>query len=133
MLFRSLTIARPLFGQYHKNAPWWIKTLVRNALAQLLPARLTTHDGPSFLECHLREQEDRYVLHLLSYMPWQKSEQNQSIEEAIPLQNIKIQLHPDLPIAAAALAPDLSPLALEGNAVTVDVNGYACVVLPKRA
>ena len=129
----TLTIARPLFGQYQKNAPWWVKTLVRNALNQLLPARLTTHDGPSFLECHLREQEGRYVLHLLSYMPWQKSAQSQSIEEPIALHKVQVQLRPDLPIASAALAPELTPLALEGNMLTVDVNGYACVVLAKRA
>jgi len=67
--------------------PRWCKTLLLNALALLLPEPLARHDGPSTVRLSLTEQagHDRWIVHLLHYIPERRGEDFDVIEDVIPL------------------------------------------------
>jgi hypothetical protein len=65
-----------------------------NALDQLLPDPLARHNGPTTLLVTVNEQptEDRWVVHLLHYIPERRSQEIDIIEDVIPLYNVKISI-----------------------------------------
>jgi hypothetical protein len=86
--------SHPVFRQYNLNAAPWCKTLVVNAIDILMPERLVRTNGPSSLVTCLNKQshQNRKILHLLHYIPQQRSLQFQTIDEAIPLNDIEIKI-----------------------------------------
>ncbi|MFO7635805.1 MAG: beta-galactosidase trimerization domain-containing protein [Clostridia bacterium] len=92
MTRNTIYFAHPVFLTYHHKSPKWVKVLVKNAIGMLLPGQLVEHDGPSTLLTALNEQEGRYVLHLLHYIPERKSEKLDIIEDVIPLYDLKVRL-----------------------------------------
>jgi hypothetical protein len=73
------------------------KTYARNllnALNLLLPDPLVRHDGPTTLQVTVNEQpdENRWIIHLLHYIPERRSQEIDLIEDVIPLYNAKISI-----------------------------------------
>jgi hypothetical protein len=104
--------AHPIFTQYKKNAPKWVKILVSNAIDMLLDKRIIRHDGPSTLEADLNIQYDRnrYVLHLLHYIPERRTETMDIIEDIIPLYNIGFAVNVDKEVTDVKLIPQNIPV-----------------------
>lgn len=77
----------PMFTLYDKVAPLWCKRLLLNALDLLLPDPLLRHNGPSTLLAALNVQQahNRYVLHLLHYIPERRGTSFDTLEDIIPL------------------------------------------------
>jgi hypothetical protein len=84
----------PIFTLYDRVAPLWCKRLFLNALAMLLPEPLVRHAGPSTLFTALNEQAaaERWVLHLLHYIPERRGTQFDVIEDVIPLYDVPVSV-----------------------------------------
>lgn len=99
--------AHPIFSQYSTNAPKWCKQLVCNAIHLLLPDPLVKVEGPSTLLVTLNEQprQERQVLHILHYIPERRGKEFDTIEDIIPVYNIRISVREDHPISAVCMVP----------------------------
>lgn len=87
--------SHPLFMTYDIFAPLWYKQLVKNAIEKVLNIQpVLTHDGPSTLVASLMRQprQNRYILHLLHYIPERRAQQLDIIEDVIPLYNLRIAM-----------------------------------------
>jgi Hypothetical glycosyl hydrolase 6/Beta-galactosidase trimerisation domain len=133
---RCLYFSSPIFSQYNDNAPFWCKRLVLNAVQLLLPDPLVKHDGPSTLQVTLTEQAipDRWILHLLHFIPERRSDLLDVIEDVIPLFNIKVGVRAPRPVGAVTLVPESAPLAFRAEELyTVfeleRIDGHAMVSL----
>lgn len=98
----------PIFTQYKKNGPRWIKTMVSNAVSMLIGEKLVVTNGPTSMDVNLtvQEKEDRYVLHLLHYIPERRTETIDIIEDIIPLYNIDVKLLTDKNVKSVKLVPE---------------------------
>jgi hypothetical protein len=109
---RAITFAHPVFSQYARNAPRWVKTLVLNALDLLLPDPLVRHDGPSTVMATLNEQprEARSVLHLLQYVPERRGDDFDVIEDVIPLHDLTVSVRTSKAPGKVLAVPGDQPL-----------------------
>ncbi|MGC4046062.1 MAG: beta-galactosidase trimerization domain-containing protein [Armatimonas sp.] len=123
---RVIYLAHPVFAQYHDCAPLWVKTIVRDALKQLLPDPVLEVDGPSCLISTLTQQPEahRYVVHLLGYTPERRGTRFDILEDVLPILDITIRARV-AGVSTARLVPsgDSLPLTLE--------NGVATITLPR--
>ena len=98
----------PIFRQYGKNAPRWVKLLLLNALNMLLPEPLVRLKAPSSTLVTLNAQpgENRQVLHLLHYIPERRGQDFDVIEDVIPLYDVGVSVRVDEVIQSVVTAPD---------------------------
>jgi Hypothetical glycosyl hydrolase 6/Beta-galactosidase trimerisation domain len=114
---KVIYFAHPIFTQYRQNTPLWCKQLFLNALALVLPQPLVKHDSFSTLRATVNEQslENRYVLHLLHYIPERRGKDFDTIEDVIPVYDIELQLQLPKKIQAVKTAPEGNDLPFEQN------------------
>lgn len=112
---RAIYFAHPVFEQYHENAPRWVKILVRNALAMLLPEPVLEVDGPSTLLATLNEQraQQRWVVHLLHYIPERRGQAFDVIEDVIPLYDVPVRVRCPRTVKQVELVPERKLLPFE--------------------
>ena len=105
---KHIYFAHPIFTQYRQNAPLWCKHLFLNALARVLPNPLVKHNSFSTLNVALNEQvnENRYVLHLLHYIPERRGKAFDTIEDIIPVYDIDLKLHVPKVIESVKTVPE---------------------------
>ena len=121
---RVIYFAHPVFTQYHTNAPRWVKQLVADAIARLLPTPLLRHQGPSTITSSVMRQAQRTIVHLLHYIPERRGLDFDVIEDVIPLYNVQIAIRADKPIGQMYLAPRMDPLQYTHH------DGYYHVTIP---
>ena len=133
---RVIYFAHPIFTQYSSRAPRWCKLLVQNALKILLPEPLLTHNGPSTVIATVNAQmaQQRWIVHILHYIPLRRSEHVEIIEDIIPLHDLEIRVHASEPVKQVLLVPeDISiPFRYEANTVVFDiavVHGHQMIAL----
>jgi hypothetical protein len=133
---RCIYFSSPIFSQYDDNAPRWCKLLVLNAIDMLLPDPFIKHDGPSTLQVTLTEQSnhDRWIVHLLHFIPERRSKELDVIEDVIPLSNLKVFVRPPRPVQSAAIVPNSTRLTVSSedpyvSFVVPRVDGHAMVSL----
>lgn len=126
----------PIFTLYQKVAPLWSKRLLLNALEMLLPEPLVRHSGPStlFITLNQQAQSNRQVAHLLHYIPERRGVAFDTIEDVIPLYNVKLSIRTAQPVTTIVTAPTGEALLFSqvGDRVefTVpEINGHQMVVL----
>ena len=126
---RTIYFSHPIFSQYERNAPRWCKALFLNALSMLLPEPLVIHDGPTTMQTTVNEQprENRWVLHLLHYLPERRGEDFDVIEDIIPLHGIRLSVRTPESVRTAMLVPENESLNFEQK------DGRVEFVLPKLA
>ena len=105
---RVIVFSHPLLTQYRDCAPRWVKLMVRNAIDVLLGSVLLRHNGPSTLMASVLEQEaqQRYTLHLLSYIPVRKCRSIDIIEEAASVYHVRFETCLPHGVSRARIAPD---------------------------
>ncbi len=105
---RCIYFMHPVFAQYHANAPLWVKRLVGNAIRRLLPEPVMEVRGPSSVLSAVNEQpkENRWVVHLLHYIPERRGQAFDVIEDVIPVANVDVRVKTPQPVRRAVLAPD---------------------------
>ena len=133
---QAIYFAQPIFSQYAQNAPRWCKQLFLNAVALLLPSPLLRHDGPSSVFATLLEQpaEQRWVVHLLHYIPERRGADFDVIEEAIPLHDLEVSVRAPLGVRRVVTAPEGAelPFSSVGERITFTLprlNGHQIVAL----
>lgn len=127
-----ILFGHPIFQQYRKNAPFWCKKLISNAIDSLLGELLVRHDGPSTMTVSVLDQpeEARTNLHILSYVPVRKSATIDIIEERTVLRNVTVKVNIPRQFTQARLVPEDIPLEVKDGSVTIpEINGYAIVEL----
>ena len=99
--------AHPIFRQYNQNAPRWCKQLLLNALDMLLPDPLLRHGGPSSVLTAVNEQavENRWVVHLLHYVPERRGQDFDVIEDVLPLYDVGVSMRLPGPVAGVRCVP----------------------------
>jgi len=109
--------SHPVFKQYYQNAPLWVKAMVMNAIDDMLVNPMVQIKGPSSIISTINEQphKKRYVLHLLHYIPEQRGEQFEVIEDVIPLHDLEISLFLDKEIKKARMVPEKKALKLHSS------------------
>ncbi len=105
---RTVYLAHPVFAQYQENAPRWCRQLVANALDILLPDPVLRVEGPSTLLATINRQPDRnrWVIHLLHYIPERRGQAFDIIEDVIPLRDVRVSVRASGPVKRIVRAPE---------------------------
>ena len=100
--------AHPIFTQYHENAPRWCRRILLNALGLLIPEPLIRLEAPSTTIATLNEQkrENRWVVHLLHYIPERRGQAFDVIEDVIPIRRVRVSVRTPRRVQAVATVPD---------------------------
>lgn len=124
---RVIYFAHPIFTQYHENAPRWCKQLFLNVLEMLLPNPVVKVEGPSTLLVTVNEQAQlqRWVLHLLNYIPERRGADFDVLEDVIPIFNIPISIKAPKKVKSVAAVPQATDLQF------AEKNGRVEFVLPQ--
>jgi hypothetical protein len=131
---RSIYFMHPIFSQYNKNAPYWCKQLVLNAINMLQPEPLVTHNGPSGMIVALNEQaaKNRHVLHLLYYTPERRGTDFDIIEDVIPVYTILLSIKNNRKVNSVTLVPQNQsvPFKIVGGRIEFtlkELNGHQMI------
>ncbi|MFH1741289.1 MAG: beta-galactosidase trimerization domain-containing protein, partial [bacterium] len=118
----SIYFIHPIFAQYSKNAPYWCKQLFLNALNMLLPNPLLIVQAPSNTVATINEQasHNRWVLHLLNYIPERRGEDFDIIQDILPVYGIRVSVRVPTRIREVATAPQNEALEFEQNRERVE-------------
>jgi hypothetical protein len=121
--------AHPIFTQYNQNAPKWCKQMVLNALDILLPKPVLKHSGPSTVMAAVNEQtaENRWVAHLLHYIPERRSVEIDIVEDIIPIYQLRVSVNTTKPVKQVMLVPEKKPVDF------IEVDGRIEFVVPEVA
>ncbi|NLA59130.1 MAG: beta-galactosidase [Firmicutes bacterium] len=111
----TIYFAHPIFTLYHKNAPRWCKQLLLNAIELLIGQPLLSHNGPTTVFATVNEQPDanRWVVHLLHYIPERRSQEIDIIEDVIPLYNLEVAVKVPAEVKSVTCVPEMRPLEFE--------------------
>jgi Hypothetical glycosyl hydrolase 6/Beta-galactosidase trimerisation domain len=109
--------AHPVFSTWHKHAPRWCKQIARNALNMLLPKPLIKTSAPSTALVTINEQEaeNRWVVHILHYIPIRRTKQYDVIEDMIPLNNVKVSVKVPKRVAQVQSVPNKKSIPFHRN------------------
>jgi hypothetical protein len=104
-----------VFDLYAGFAPLWVKKMALNALKMLLPDPVLSHDGPSTLEAtvNAQEAEDRWVVHLLHYIPLNRARNLSVIEDVVPLYDVTVSVKVPQAVRGVVCVPENEPLTFE--------------------
>lgn len=120
--------SHPLFRIYRKNAPNWVKQLVKDSLELLIARKLLKHDGPSTLLTTVNRDVTGcyHMIHALHYITQKNSEDIFTIDEIIPLHQVTISY--ELGNQEVEKVTNVKT----GEAVSYQViNGYVACMIPR--
>lgn len=91
---RITYFAHPIFSTFAKHGMVAYKQLVLAVLRQMLPVPLVTAEAPTTLHvtCMAQPDKRRAIAHLLHYIPEKRTLAADSIEDVIPLYNVKLRV-----------------------------------------
>jgi hypothetical protein len=128
----SIYLAHPVFGMYHRRGARFYRQLAVNSLKLLLPEPLIRTDAPTTAQITVarQEAEQRTIVHVLHYIPERRAATIDTIQDVIPLHDVKIALRCDRAPSNVYLAPEGTPLECFWGAGYAEVrvpvvNGYA--------
>jgi hypothetical protein len=110
---RCIYFSHPIFSQYQSRAPRWCKQLFLNALARLLPDPLVRIEAPTATIAALNSQPaaDRWVVHLLHYVPERRGEAFDVLEDVVPLYDVPLSVRVERAVMSMRLVPEGMSLA----------------------
>ena len=131
---RIVYIANPLFRDYAVNGNKIYKDIVKSCVDMLMDEPAVKCALPTTAELTLREQDGRYILHILNYIIQKKSRAMDIIEEKLPLYNQKIEVRLAKKPKKAYMAPQQTELDFfyDGKYASIaipEINGHQIVVI----
>lgn len=128
----TMYFSHPLFTQYQYNAPLWCKKLLLNAIDTLLDNQIVKIEAPSTANVAVNEQDGKYIVHILHYIPEKRGEQFDTIEDVIPIFGIKTSVAYPAKVRKVMLVPEMKDLPFNVNNGRVEftipeVNGHQMV------
>jgi len=114
--------AHPIFAVYSSRAPLWCKIMLQNALDMLLPDPLLRHGGPSTIIATVNEQasQQRWIIHLLHYIPERRGTEFDTIEDIIPVYNLPVSVKTNEPVRSVRGVPQGDALPFASNAARTE-------------
>lgn len=110
-------IGYPIFAMYKRHGSRVYRELVLCAMDQLMQnhRRLVRVEGPRSVESSLlyQPQPDRYILHLLHYIPERRAEAIDIIEDRVPLYHLQVALGLPDAYTHVRMQPSGEPLPAE--------------------
>lgn len=87
--------SHPIFRIYRKNAPRWIKEMVKDILEINIETKYLSHNGPNTLLTTVNRSKDneKHLIHMLHYITQKNSEDIYTIDDIIPLSNIEVKYY----------------------------------------
>lgn len=130
----TVYFAHPIFSSFMRHGVRTYKLFFLNALKRLLPEKLVETSAPTTAHISLARQDGRTIAHVIHYIPEQRYREIQTIEEAIPLHHVELNVRLEAEPERVYLAPEGLELPFtwtEGRVrVTVPrVDGHAMVVM----
>jgi hypothetical protein len=127
-------IASAIFGAYIEHGYRIYRELIQNCIELLLKEKLVISDLPTTAEVTLMRQQNRFVLHILHYIPQRTARRIDVLEEIIPLYNRKISVKVTHKPTTVYLAPEQQALAFTYNDnyvhLTVpEIRGHQMIVI----
>ena len=111
----------PLFTTYQSKHPKWCKEVLKDGLEMLLPEKMIVHNGPTTMVTTLNKQEEknRYIMHVLHYIPVKNCDELFTIEDMIPLYHMDFSVEIVDKIKSVRLVPEDREVEFEqkGNRV----------------
>lgn len=98
-------IASPIFSAYKSHGNLVYKKIVQNCLNLLLPEKLIQSNLPSTAELTLMQQDNRYIVHILHYIPQRRARKLDIIEDIIPLYEVELKIRMEWKPSQVYLAP----------------------------
>jgi hypothetical protein len=130
-----LYFAHPIFGSYQRHGAKVYKQFVSNCLQLLLEDRIVRTDAPTTAHITVNHQplHNRYVIHILHYIPERRTDAFDTIEDVIPLYNVNLSLRLPKSVKSAYLVPSKTELQVktDGEYVSVivpEIKGHQMVV-----
>lgn len=127
-------IASPVFRIFQARAPKWCRSIVDDCIRMLIGKPLIEHTGPSTVFASLNRQEgkNRDILHILHYIPEKYCNEIHTVEDVIPLYNLRIQVKMDQQVEKVRLVPSETSLNFEQKEEYIEfnipeINGYQVV------
>jgi hypothetical protein len=107
--------SHPIFSQYQTKAPKWVKQLFASAVDRLLPDPLVRVQAPTSLLVMVNKQShlQRYVVHLLFYIPERRCEAYDVVEDVVPLHDVPVSIKLPEDVTSVRIVPDGRPLSYE--------------------
>lgn len=131
----AIYFAHSIFSMYYEHGMRAYKQLVLNALDLLLPERIILTNAPTTAQISLnyQEEEDRYIAHILHYIPERRYARIDTIEDIIPIYDIELKILMDKEPKKVYCAPTMEELefSYDGkyvNLVVPKVIGHQMVV-----
>ena len=115
----TIYFAHPIFELYAKRSPLFIKTLLNNAINNLIGPPCVKHNGPSSVITTLNRQKNNDVLHVLWYIPEKKCDELEILEDVFPLLNLDIELITNKQVTSIKIVPlnEEIPFTINNNIV----------------
>jgi hypothetical protein len=107
-----------------------------DSLEMLLPNPVLRHDGPSTAQLMVNAQDElnRWVVHILHYIPQNRAERLAVIEDVIPLYNIRISIKVPREVVRVECVPSCENISFERREdriefVVPEVVGHQMIIL----
>jgi hypothetical protein len=131
---RMASIASPIFKAYAQHGSLPYRALIRECISSLLPEPQLMLIAPSHVESTTYWQNDRQIIHLLSYAPRRRALSVDIVEEPTECLNVKVLVRVNRIPRRAYLATQQIPieLTIRGNRAdfTLDVlRGHQIIVI----
>jgi hypothetical protein len=116
--------AHPLFTQYQKNAPRWCKVMFLNALNMLLADPMVKIKAPNSTLAAVNEQKEnnRWILHLLHYIPERKGNDFDIVEDVIPLYDVNVSVRVPRRVKKVTMVPQNKNIKATTNNGRIEFN-----------
>jgi hypothetical protein len=104
---RVVCFSQPLFAFYGRCGAPEARKQIESAFKRLLPDPLLRHDGPGTLRVSVMAQPEnnRWIIHLLHYIPRSDADGREIVEDVFPLYGVKLSLRTPRPVTSMALRP----------------------------
>ena len=103
-------IANPLFQDYAVNGCKIYRDIIQTCIELLLPQPLVRSSLPTIAELTLRRQNNKLILHILSYIIQRKCRSLDTIEEKLTLHNQKVSIKTNAKPNKVCLVPQMTEL-----------------------
>jgi len=122
---KVIYISKPIFRDYIINGPKVYRDIIENCIRIIMPEPLIVSDLPRSAEVTLRKQGERYILHVLNYIPQRKCREIDIIEDKIRLYNVKISVRLSEKPSCVYVAPSKEEIGFDYD------GGYVSVTVPE--
>ncbi len=131
---KCIYFAHPIFSTYSINGPLWCKTMLFNAIDMLMGRPLLKHNGPSTIMATINAQKkkNRWVVHLLHYIPERRAEKLDIVEDCIGLYNVEISVNAPRTVKSVTCVPQKQDIDFKADGKSIiftvpEIHGHQMV------